>query len=402
MPDHASRVGAAAVGAFESDRAEGAAPGRRVSGRLAAMLCVAGLSVLLSEVSLRSILGVQPLSEARAIYRAHPRWGWHHEPNASDDFVKLGTRQRISIGPTGLRSGPIPYERTPGTMRVLVLGDSIVAGLEVAVESLWTTVAERALRARGLSVEIVNAGVRGWGTDQSLLFLADEGVRYRPELVLYFWNQNDIDDNQTAHRAFRAFGKPWFDVDAEDRLILRGVPVPEYPYAANRRIGEDGAEREVPVAAHVPVALWARDHLVMTTAFGTGLVHIAAAMPQLTRTVVGMGSYRAPQGVPGEVDRSSRIFRATAAMVHQMGTLSEGIGAQFRMLGARGRWPEALLDATGLGSLEELPLYDVRVAPGDRVFVPMDTHWNELGHDAYGNALAERLVASGLLVAARP
>ena len=106
-----------------------------------------------------------------------------------------------------LREREIPFERGPGVRRVLVVGDSQVAGFEVAEDETFTRVAERELRAQGIPIEIINAGFRGYGTDQVLLFVQDEGLRYRPDLVVYVWAYNDPEDNMTVHRPFRRFGK---------------------------------------------------------------------------------------------------------------------------------------------------------------------------------------------------
>jgi hypothetical protein len=191
---------------------------------------VGAVTLLVCEIALRAFLGIEPLTTEALVWQHHPRWGWAHRPNSEDRFVKPGCRQDIHINSLGLREREIGHAKPPGTFRVLVLGDSFVAGFEVPAEAVFTRVAERWLNERGARVEFVNAGHRGWGTDQSLLFLGDEGLRYEPDLVLYQWTENDRDDNATVHRPFRRFGKGWFDLDAAGRLVLRGVPVPEYPY----------------------------------------------------------------------------------------------------------------------------------------------------------------------------
>ncbi len=136
------------------------------------------------EAGARWILGFRPISTEATVWTHHPVLGWAHRPGASEVFVRLGFSQPIQINARGLREREIGYERTPGVQRILVLGDSGVAGFEVPAESLFTRVTERELRARGVEVEVLNAGCRGYGTDQSYLFLENEGVRYRPDLVL--------------------------------------------------------------------------------------------------------------------------------------------------------------------------------------------------------------------------
>src|SRR5262245_11034658 len=51
-----------------------------------------------------------------------------------------------------------PAERT---IRIVALGDSLTAGYQLPAEDAFPVQLERALRAKGLSVEVANAGVSG-------------------------------------------------------------------------------------------------------------------------------------------------------------------------------------------------------------------------------------------------
>jgi acyl-CoA thioesterase-1 len=57
---------------------------------------------------------------------------------------------------------PVDVSPTPeAELRIVVLGDSLAAGLGLAESEAFPAVLERRLRERGLSVEVVNAGVSG-------------------------------------------------------------------------------------------------------------------------------------------------------------------------------------------------------------------------------------------------
>ncbi len=49
-------------------------------------------------------------------------------------------------------------------------------------------------------------------------------------VVLAFVPANDLEDNVTAHVANRIYAKPFFEYDADSTLVLRGMPVPDYPF----------------------------------------------------------------------------------------------------------------------------------------------------------------------------
>jgi hypothetical protein len=280
---------------------------------------------------------------------------------------------------------------------VLVLGDSAVASFEVPPEAAFPRVAEQRLRERGRAVEFVNAGVRGWGTDQALLFLQEEGMRYAPDLVLYKWSGNDPSDNATVHRPFRRYGKPWFDLDAGGSLALRGAPVPSYPYTANLRVGEDGAVVEQPVGLRSQASLWLRDVLICRSAFATALTRAALAFPALASSLSRAGAYRDEGDLAAEPEPEARLFRLTTELVREMRRSSEAAGARFAMLADAGRYGRAVREAAGLAPNDVHERFRASVPGDDAILVPYDPHWNELGHRLYGEALAAWLLESGLL-----
>jgi hypothetical protein len=168
---------------------------------LVQVLVIGGVFFGVAELAARWIWGFKPLTPAYFIFEHDPRRGWRHTPGAEDTFVKLGFQQPIKINSRGLREREIPYEKTPGVTRVLAIGDSNVAGFEVPAEKVWVRVTESILRERGYNVEFINAGHRGYGTDQSLLFLMDEGLKYQPDLVLYFCESTGRATSTSTRRA---------------------------------------------------------------------------------------------------------------------------------------------------------------------------------------------------------
>jgi hypothetical protein len=67
------------------------------------------------------------------------------------------------------------------------------------------------------------------------------------------------------------------------------------------------------------------------------------------------------------------------------------------MIGGSGGWASALREELDLADLGDWERYRARFPEGTSLYVPFDTHWNELGHELFGHALAESLVESGLL-----
>lgn len=106
---------------------------------------------------------------------------------------------RFATNAQGFRNDrDIPYAKTPGRLRVLAVGDSQTEGFEVRQEFTYSAVIERWLNSHGASAEVVNAGVSGYGTAEALAFLENEGIKYRPDVVVYAFYANDFDDNVRA------------------------------------------------------------------------------------------------------------------------------------------------------------------------------------------------------------
>ena len=102
--------------------------------------------------------------------------------------------------------------------RIALIGDSTTEFWEVDEPARGQFVLEEYLGGR---YEVLNMGVRAYGTDQTYLLFAGEGVRFSPDIVVYTFCVNDINDNA------RKNGKPYFELvpGQADSLELRNFPV---------------------------------------------------------------------------------------------------------------------------------------------------------------------------------
>ena len=96
----------------------------------------------------------------------------------------------------GLVGRGYPLEKGEGTFRILLLGSALAEedGLRGSIE-------ERLNRSAGpgRSVEIWNAGCRGWGVHQYGLFLKHRGLGFAPDLVLVFLGIDDLTDESITY-----------------------------------------------------------------------------------------------------------------------------------------------------------------------------------------------------------
>jgi hypothetical protein len=134
------------------------------------------------------------------------------------DFGRIAT-----VNAQGYRGPAHPHAKPPGVHRVVMFGDSIAYG--AGVEDGETFAAQLEAMARGRR-EVVNLAVGGYGTDQALLRLEREGLRYQPDVVmLHFCLFSDYVDNALDAALFDARQpKPRFTLE-DGALVLHDAHV---------------------------------------------------------------------------------------------------------------------------------------------------------------------------------
>lgn len=155
------------------------------------------------------------LSGEHVLRGPHPTRGWTLIPGQeayqrSRDYAVL-----VKINEKGLRDRPHEYEPAPGVFRIVVLGDSFMEAYQVPLEASLPFRLQEELQDR--HVESVNLGIGGYGTAQEVLYLEEEGLRYRPDLVLLaFFTGNDIQNNSEPLQAelfgaddVKAYARPY-------------------------------------------------------------------------------------------------------------------------------------------------------------------------------------------------
>jgi hypothetical protein len=277
-----------------------------------------------------------------AVYQ--PTRGWALKSGIQDMRVFDGTI--LNTNSKGVRGKTeYNYERIPGKQRILVLGDSFTFGAEVADDDTYSHYLESHLR----NTEVLNFGVQGYGHDQMLLYLKEEGVKYHPDIVILGFTYIDIYRNIEN---FFAYAKPEFKL-VSGNLQLTNVPVPtpervlaEEPYRPKAldmllilkekvrwSLGKNEAE-----AREVTSLLF--DEIIATTR-STGAVPVFVYLPvydELEPRVALMSHYVEE---PPVVERE----RYLQSYCQERGILCAFLGPQFRAgvekgvdFNARGHW----------------------------------------------------------------
>jgi hypothetical protein len=165
-------------------------------GALAAVLCV-GLMWAATELFVRLVIddGMQFDLEmwkyARDIkmISPDPLIGHQHGPNRKAHLMGVD----LATNSHGLRDYEYRYERTPDTLRIVMLGDSFTEGWGVASADTSSKRLERLFAQDGTKAEVINAGFGNWNTIQEVEYFLTEGFKYRPDVVVLNFTFNDAE-----------------------------------------------------------------------------------------------------------------------------------------------------------------------------------------------------------------
>ncbi len=108
------------------------------------------------------------------------------------------------INAYGIRDRDYPLDAPAGTLRIVVLGDSVGFGLCSVMEgalplgAVFSEVLERELAAHGRRAEVINLSVSGYNTAQETAFFEEKGLPLEPDLVLVAYVLNDHADHPSV------------------------------------------------------------------------------------------------------------------------------------------------------------------------------------------------------------
>lgn len=159
------------------------------------------ITLILAEVLLRFLnIGGIPFEHPRYLYRISNTLGYEYTPNFQGIFkTDFNFNTKIKINSKGLRDYEYSYDKSSNVFRILVLGDSFTAGLQVQMEDTYPKALERLLNNKNhenYRYEVINSGVSGYNTIQEFQFLKEKGIKFKADLIIIgFCMSNDVEDN---------------------------------------------------------------------------------------------------------------------------------------------------------------------------------------------------------------
>lgn len=298
--------------------------------------------------------------------------GWRLQPDAAGVWVNANCPREftnhVQINHAGLNDVDHDTLKPDGTRRVLILGDSLVAAMEVPREQAFFRLLDANLNAdEGQRYEVMAVGVPNYSTVQEWLLFDELGKSYSPDLVLLlFTPHNDFTDNHPAFAALSSdffMSRPYYEVHADGTEQI--IPPHENPLPPIHRLLLQNS------ALYRLLVLRARALSSVNPATDPALRDAYAESWELTFTLVDR--------VRQDVEATGARF---AVLIDQSHIASADERATYHALIKEG------LDARGITSFSLLQSFDSAQVAGTVVRFPCDTHWTPAGHALAATTLA--------------
>ncbi len=348
--------------------------------RISTIIIIIIITLLLGE----GILHIIKMPLPDRFFEPNDDFGWFHIPGRSGWHRTPELQVPVTINSLGLRDIERDYQKLEGVFRILLLGDSFTEGLQVPWEQTFGVQLERVLNEQSLkTVEVINAGVSKFGTDNELLFYQYEGMKYQPDLVILLFFYNDVHDNVED---------PYFAL--EDGRLIPVEPKPLQP------LGPMGQ-----------LSGWLWDHFeffrllkivgsVLQVAMQTGgkigdpieAIFLAEATAEMEY------AWSLTSALMGKIEHETALHGAQFLLVgiadrNALSSRNDPLGEQLASVNQR------LAEISRDNSLDYVDLLpgfqDSFLLNGELLFWPGDGHWNATGHRLAAEIVSTYLLESG-------
>jgi hypothetical protein len=341
-----------------------------------------------ADTEVKGIRGV-PVRQTRDLTEFDSILGWRRIPNFHGTHIQGEYQVEMRYNARGFRGPLYPYERTPQTYRILILGDSYADGYSVEYDDLFTETMQEQLKTKiKKPLEVVNSAVGGYGTDQQLLYFLIDGRRYKPDLTILLFYANDLPYNIKSNYAPLGRGeKPLFALE-DGKLYLKSLPKPPRDRTPDQRkdfydpkLVKQTMEmfaRPKAAAGDSPSASVEKDGAV----YGSGTKRTQwemteALMKKIKESCDANESHLLLFFVPVKRD----IYGRTGVIENK----PSGVSSNLRVLASRLK----------IDLIDTLPMYRDRAEQiakqKQRSYWVRDSHWTPQGHHLAGEIIARHL-----------
>lgn len=137
------------------------------------------------------------------------------------DFqATLPDGHKVRINSKGFVGPDFNEKKSPGTYRIVTLGDSCTFGGDWDMS--YAVFLQKLLNASGQRYEVINAGVEGYNSEYALGRLKDDVLKYDPDLVTIYIGWNDLMKNSPSNMS-PAGQVTWFGMALNSSYLYKGL-----------------------------------------------------------------------------------------------------------------------------------------------------------------------------------
>ena len=161
------------------------------------------LSILIIAACLEGLLRIKDLFDSNrglknSMGNINKKYCHGFKPNTSFRLIASKNNEynvAVNINKFGFRGKDVSKGKTPGTIRILAMGDSFTFGVGSEENETIPFLIEDYLNKKNMRVEVINAGFGSYSPLLHYLKLKDEYIEFNPDLVLYFFDFSDLADD---------------------------------------------------------------------------------------------------------------------------------------------------------------------------------------------------------------
>jgi hypothetical protein len=335
--------------------------GGRALSALRQTAIIAMITIVLCEIGMRAFNAIYPLpffySSSYNRFRVKPHAVFYGYPLNSRGFADLEFK----------------VEKSPGTLRVLGIGDSFAFGV-VPYPFNYLTLIEERLNANGPRLELINMGIPGISPREYLALLIHEGLELKPDMVLLtFFVGNDFSEPTKVARLYRysylaSLGKYLYDLKTK-MANIDYTPAGNYDDEGGLFTASVYLEYERSMSG-----IFRRDSKAFASQFANAVDHLGNIKRICDAHGIGLVVVLAPDAMQVDLELQRQVVAASGV---------SSTAFDFDLPNNR------LKDELQKLRINHVDLLDPfrNAGKSARLYRPNDTHWN-----IRGNALASELI----------
>ena len=355
----------------------------------------------------------------QGVFVPHETRAFTYRPNVEGNFLQADAFVPYRINQAGFRGPEIDEPKR--RFRILVVGDSEVAGVAVAQSDMFTRLLEQQLGSDHF--EVINGGVAAYNAVQTMLNARERSREIKPDLIVFALTVvNDIQGTGRGLRALfkRTHKRPVGYIGQEGQLKIDHTAAQRY-YQANRDQAKKASS--IPLKVNSTIYNTIKGAVKRYTRRGLRDPNVLLGRPFLAEFSPEYSTY----GL--SADAYERLWAEGWDVVKKVFLQSrqdaEAVGARFALMAIPGKiqvlkshqqaylseYPNLKLDlnrinrelagfarANNIHQIDLLtPMLAERDAGEDELFHELDQHLDKAGHHVMARVLAHELRASGLL-----